>query len=178
MDLILLLVQSFWFVAPAYAANAFPPLMRGKRPIDGGRNFRGKRLFGDGKTIEGTIGGIVFGIFIGLIQLYFQPMIPSVIDGVVLNLPVLTIPIVVLLSIGALCGDIFGSFIKRRSGIKRGGSAPLLDQLGFLIFAFIFVSLAYSIDLYVVVVLIILTPIIHLIANIIGYFAKLKHQPW
>jgi len=178
MDLILLLAQSFWFIAPAYATNAFPPLARGKIPIDCGKTFCGKRIFGNGKTLEGTIAGIAFGIIIGSIQIYFQSSIPAVIDGVALNLAVMTFPIIILLSIGALCGDIIGSFIKRRINIRRGESAPLLDQLGFLIFAFIFASLIYSISIFIIIALIILTPVIHLIANIVGYVAKVKSEPW
>lgn len=178
MDILVLLAQAFWFIAPAYAANAFPPLVKGKRPIDNGKKWRGKRLFGDGKTIEGTVAGVVFGIIIGLIQIYGQQFIPVSVDGYVLNLTYMTFPIVVLLCIGTMFGDVLGSFIKRRINLKRGSSAPLLDQLGFLVFAIIFASLVYQPDIYIVITLLILTPIIHLLSNIIGYIARVKRQPW
>ena len=178
MDILLLLVQSFWLVAPAYAANGFPPLVKGRRPIDLGRTFRGKRIFGNGKTIEGTIAGIIFGIIIGSIQIYGQQFIPLSVDGIVLNLTVMTLPIVILLCLGTMFGDILGSFIKRRISLERGSSAPLLDQLGFLVFAFIFVSVIYPVEIPIIITLIILTPIIHLVANVIGYFIKVKRQPW
>jgi len=45
----LTILQAFWFIAPAYAANAFPPLVRGKKPIDRGKKFFGNRLLGNGK---------------------------------------------------------------------------------------------------------------------------------
>jgi len=176
--ILILLAQAFWFIAPAYAANGFAPLVKGKMPIDGGKKWRGKEIFGKGKTIKGTAGGIVFGIIIGCIQIYAQQFIPSAIDGHFLGLTFMTLELVILLSVGALVGDMIGSFIKRRIGLRRGAPAPLLDQLDFLIVAFIFVSFVYSIDVFIIITLIILTPIIHLIANVIGYIAKVKKQPW
>ena len=41
-------------------------------------------------------------------------------------------------SLGALVGDLVGSFVKRRVGLERGAQAPLLDQLGFYVFALLF----------------------------------------
>ncbi|MBI4154336.1 CDP-archaeol synthase, partial [Candidatus Woesearchaeota archaeon] len=61
------LVQALWFIWPAYCANAFPALMEGKRPLDFGKKLGGKRVLGSSKTIEGTAGGIAFGIIVGLI---------------------------------------------------------------------------------------------------------------
>jgi CDP-2,3-bis-(O-geranylgeranyl)-sn-glycerol synthase len=170
---ILLLLQAFWFIAPAYAANAFPPLMRGKTPIDRKKIYRGARLLGDGKTVEGFWGGIIFGVFIGSIQIFGQTYIPKE-----LGLNEMTFPIVLMLSLGTMAGDLIGSFLKRRMGMKRGESAFLMDQLGFLIMAFIFTAPFYIPGIPVIVVLIILTPLIHWFANILGYWIKVKRHPW
>lgn len=178
MDILTIIAQSFWFIAPAYAANAFPPLMRGKKPLDGGKTYRGRRIFGDGKTIEGTIGGIAFGVFFGCLQLFFQSSIPYQVENVVLALPQLTIPIIILLSLGAVFGDIFGAFIKRQAGLKRGAPAPGLDQLGFVVFAVLFASLLYALHPFDFIFLLIITPLVHLIANGIGYVTGLKQHPW
>src|SRR3989338_8621128 len=113
----LLLLQAFLFIAPAYAANGFPPLMRGKTPIDGRKMFKGHRLLGDGKTLEGFLGGVIFGVFIGSLQIYGQSYLPAE-----LGLAAMTFPIVFMLSIGTMAGDkktlegflggvIFGVFI-------------------------------------------------------------------
>jgi len=176
MELWVVLAQAFWFIAPAYAANAFPPLARGKAPLDFGRKFCGHRILGNGKTIKGTTAGIFFGIFAGSVQFYIQLYIPEAVNGVSLNLVVMTPMLAALLSAGAMAGDIAGSFIKRRLGKKSGKPLPLLDQLGFLVFALLFAGTMPSIE--AVIALLILTPIIHFIANIIGYFAKLKKNPW
>jgi CDP-2,3-bis-(O-geranylgeranyl)-sn-glycerol synthase len=174
-----LLAQAFWLIGPAYAANAFPPLVGGRMPIDLGKTFRGRRLLGDGKTIEGAIAGIIFGLFYGAIQILVQPHIPLAIDGKTLSLITITPSIVILIAVGALAGDSIGSFIKRRLDIPRGGSLLLLDQLGFLLVSLILASLVVKIDPYIVLTLIILTPLIHWIANLIGFYVmKVKKTPW
>ena len=171
MDIILLLIQAFWFIAPAYAANAFPPLMKGKRPIDRGREIRGNRLLGDGKTLEGFWGGIIFGVFIGSIQIYGQQFLD-------LGLAEMTFPIVFMLSFGTMAGDLIGSFIKRRMGMKRGESAPFMDQLGFLLVALLFAAPFHILPATHMLVLFLLTPILHWLANVVGYLLKIKKHPW
>lgn len=173
MGLELLLLQSFWFIAPSYAANGFPPLMRGKIPLDGGKMYRKRRLLGEGKTLEGLLGGIVFGVFIGSLQIYGQSYLPKE-----LGLAEMTFPIVFLLALGTMAGDIGGSFAKRRMGMKRGERALFLDQLGFLLMAFLFVSLVYIPSLDTMIVLVLLTPVIHWLSNVLGYYIKVKRNPW
>ena len=173
MEISLLLLQAFWFIAPAYAANGFPPLMRGRISIDNGRKLRGQRLLGDGKTLEGLIGGIVFGVFIGSLQIYGQSYLPQE-----LGLVEMTFPIIFLLTLGTMAGDIGGSFVKRRMGMKRGSRALFLDQLGFLLMAFLFTWPVYIARLDMMVVLVLLTPIIHWLSNILGYWIKVKRNPW
>jgi CDP-2,3-bis-(O-geranylgeranyl)-sn-glycerol synthase len=170
--ILLLLIQAFWFIAPAYAANAFPPLMKGKTSIDGKRVFRGNRLLGDGKTVEGFWGGIIFGVFIGSVQIYGQQFLPEI------GLVEMTFPIVFLLAFGTMAGDLIGSFIKRRMGMKRGESALIMDQLGFLILAIAFAAPYYAPTFPMLVLLVIFTPIIHWVANVFGYWIKVKRQPW
>ncbi len=170
-----LILQALWFIAPAYAANAFPPILKGRIPLDAGKKIGSDRIFGNGKTLEGTFGGILFGIFIGLMQIYGQPYIP-VEWG--LGLLAMTLPLVILLSAGALFGDIAGSFFKRRAGIKSGDSAPLLDQEGFVIMAVIFGALVFVPRLETFLMVLVLTPPIHWLSNIFGYIIKLKKHPW
>lgn len=168
-----LLLQSFWFIAPAYAANGFPPLMRGRAAIDSRRMLRGNRLLGDGKTWEGLLGGIVFGVFVGSLQIYGQAYLPRE-----LGLAEMTFPIVFLLALGTMAGDLGGSFVKRRMGMKRGERAMFLDQLGFLLMSFIFVSLVYLPGFDQMIILVVLTPVIHWLSNMLGYWLHVKRNPW
>jgi len=168
-----LILQALWFIWPAYCANAFPPLMKGKRPLDFDKNLGKNRFLGDSKTIEGTIGGVLFGVAIGLVQTKIYGYIPK--DTGFFEF---TIPIIVLLSVGALFGDIIGSFIKRRLAMEPGDPAFLLDQLGFLVFALIFASFIYIPQVLTIIILLIITPVVHVGTNILGYFLKLKKHPW
>ncbi len=172
-EILALIAQAFWLIAPAYAANAFPPLLKGKRPVDCGKSLNGNRILGDGKTIEGTIGGILFGILIGSLQILGYNYIPKE-----LGLTVMTLLLAFVLSSGAISGDIIGSFLKRRLGIESGRPLFPVDQLDFLLFSLLLASFIASISMWVALILIILTPLIHKTANIIGYLIGVKKNPW
>lgn len=170
-----IIINSFWLIIPAYCANFFPVLLRGRHPIDFGRKFiDGFRLFGDGKTIEGFFGGIFFGILVGLLLIYSQPLIQNMYP-LQFQHDLLS---VFLLTTGAVTGDMIGSFIKRRFGIKRGDSAPLLDQLDFLIFSLVMLSIISTLNIYWVIFLAIVTPLIHYSSNICAFLLKLKNEPY
>ena len=190
MEILLIGAAALWLIAPAFASNSFPPLMRGKRPIDRGKTWNGKRLLGNGKTIEGLIGGILFGVIFGMILMYFQPAIfelaanelttttSTTLETFNAVFPYLTFVMVFLLAAGAHVGDLIGSFIKRRVGFKRGRSAPLLDQLGFVIVSMLLVSPFYTFTIEIIIAALLLTPAFHLAGNVIGYVVGLKKEPY
>jgi len=168
-----LILQAVWLIIPAYAANGFPPLLKGSTPLDRGRTFRGRRVFGEGKTIRGTIGGIAFGTIIGLIQITGQSYLPA--D---LGLVEMSMPLVLLLTVGTMVGDILGSFLKRQIGMERGASLPIVDQDGFVVFALLLAALVYPAPIEHAIILMVITPPIHLLSNIGGYLIHVKKQPW
>ena len=163
-------LKIIWFILPAYIANATPVLIKGTHPVDFKKSFKKKRILGDGKTIEGAIGGTLIGFFVGLIQIQLN-------NSLTVLIPV-NYTIVFLLSFGAIFGDMVGSFLKRRFEIKRGEPAPLLDQLDFLIFALIFISPFIQLTTIQILILIIFTPIIHWLSNLIAYYIGIKDFPW
>ena|SRR3989344_2828744 len=173
VDIALLIFQALWLIWPAYCANAFPVVMKGKKPLDFNKRLGKERLLGKSKTIEGTVGGIAIGILIGLLQIQIHPFFPEE-----LGLMQFTLSLIIALSVGALFGDIIGSFIKRRLGIQPGKKTVPLDQLDFLVFALIFAGFFVIIDMKIIITLVVLTPPIHLITNFIGHSAKLKKRPW
>lgn len=169
-----IIINSLWLVWPAYCANLFPVFLKGKTPIDRGRNFiDGRRLLGDGKTIEGFIGGTLFGFFMGLVLVFFQTQFA--VPYLAFNHTALS---AFVLAFGALFGDLIGSFVKRRFDLKRGAKAPILDQLDFIVGSLCAVSLIIDIPLSWIVFLLVLTPIVHRESNILGYLLKLKKVPW
>ena len=70
------------------------------------------------------------------------------------------------------------SFFKRRIGIKRGQPWPPFDQLDFLTGGILLYSLTSIPDSRIVLILYMITPIGHLISNIIAYNLKLKNVWW
>lgn len=172
------LVEAIWLVIPAYAANGLMPLARGRRPVDGGRTWRGKPLLGKGKTWEGLVFGAIVGAIIGTVEMLAFPYLPWSIS----TEPLLIVPmgplLGLLLGLGAGIGDLAGSFIKRRVRIRRGGPAPLLDQEDFVVGSLLFASLLVSVQLGWWILLLVLTPLFHLAACIIGYLLKVKKEPW
>ncbi len=176
-----LILETIWLLLPAYTPNNFAVIFGGGTPLDFGKRFiDGKRILGDGKTIRGFVGGVLGGMFIAHIQ-----RIVERIFGVILysSMDYLSfLQLVSLLAFGAMVGDAFGSFIKRRFGVERGKSFPVLDQLTFLIFAFLFANLSpHFSNLFtseVIVTGILITPLLHLFVNVIAYKLGLKDVWW
>jgi len=180
-----LLELAVWFGLPAWIANATPVLGGGGRPIDGGRIYRdGYRVLGDGKTIRGFIVGIFFGILIGVGQMLAAPYLHPLLAQYVTVTPdmelvlYMQIPVAILMSFGALTGDIIGSFIKRRVNVKSGDPSPFMDQLGFIVVALIFAYPLIQPGAIYVIILILITLGIHWISNALGYLLGLKKHPW
>lgn len=156
---------------PAYFANMAPVFMSKfniaglKRPIDGGRvAWDGNRLTGDGKTWQGIVFAVIYGAIVGGI-LSLWGLKSSILIGAVIGF-------------GAIFGDLVGSFTKRRLKLKRGQNAGLLDSMDFIVFAILAALPFYNFELRQILLLLIINPILHRSANIIGYVLKLKDVPW
>lgn len=169
------LIHSILFVLPAYFANGAPVvgvrLIGHRTPLDlGARAWDGRRILGDGKTVEGLLVGVAAGTLIGAI---ISSLIPSLYRS---PLEPLT------LSLGAMAGDIFGSFVKRRLGLERGQPAPGLDQLGFLAFALLFSIIAFGVpewlDAATLIALAAITAALHLGTNYLAFALGLKPEPY
>ena len=171
-------VEAVWLIWPAYGANGLCMLAKGKRPIDGGRMWKGKPLLGPGKTWEGLLLGVVVATLVATLQMLAYPYLPWNASPVPLDIIPMTPLLGALMGFGAMLGDIAGSFIKRRLGIARGKPAPLLDQLDFIIGMLLFASFAVMLKWEWIVILLIITPVIHLCANFIAYLLKLKNVPY
>lgn len=179
VDLFVEFVKALFILFPAYAANGFPLLARGHRPIDMKRNwFDKKRIFGDGKTFEGFGFGLFAGFVIGALESYLYPDLNSYAMQYGVKLPLINLSIAFLIALGALSGDLAGSFIKRRLGLKRGSDVPLLDQWNFIIGTVLFVCWFTGITIWMFLIMLVITPIVHRTANIIAHRIKIKKEPW
>ena len=154
------LLETIYIYFPAYIANATPVVMTGGGPLDRGKNFvDGEPLFGDHKTVRGTFSGLAAGILVGYLQGRFTRGI--------------------LLSFGAILGDLVVSFIKRRLKLKPGAMFPIADQMSFIVLAVILVSIvppAPTLDRVGAILLATLP--IHYLSNVVAWMLKLKSSPW
>jgi len=175
---IYIFVEALYLILPAYAANGLAPVFKGKHPIDGGRKLVKNRLFGDGKTWEGLFAGMGVGAIIGLIQSIANPYLPWGVSAVPLTIVPMSALLGILLGLGAMLGDLGGSFIKRRSGLKRGAPAPLLDQEDFLIGSLVFACILVAVKFEWWILLLVITPVLHWVACVIGYLFKVKRTPY
>jgi len=167
-------------IIPAYVANAMADVFGGGRPIDGGRTFvDGRRILGSGKTVKGALGGVFSGTLCSFVEGII--VMTFVVETFSLSLYV---ALGCVIAAGAMSGDIFGAFMKRRLSLPSGAPAPPLDQLGFiltaLLFAFIFTNFIplVKITLGVVVIILVITPFIHILSCYIGYMLGKKRAPW
>ena len=172
-------VAVLYFILPAYVSNSGGLIFGGGTPLDMGKTDKnGVRWIGDGVTWRGLVGGTLIGTLVGAIQGYFGADLLSLYGDVIVT-PIAVgisngIIIGFLLAFGALIGDAAGSFLKRRLGIGRGKPAPILDQIDFLVVALLFASLVVKFTWEFIMIAIILTIIIHLIANTGAYLLGMK----
>ncbi|MCK5023828.1 MAG: CDP-2,3-bis-(O-geranylgeranyl)-sn-glycerol synthase [Candidatus Aenigmarchaeota archaeon] len=171
-------IEAVWILWPAYGANGLCMLSRGKYPIDGGKTFRGKQILGPGKTWEGLFTGAFIGMLIATFQMFMFPLLPWDLSPVQLNILPMSPLIGLVIGFGVMIGDLVGSIIKRRIGLARGKPAPLLDQLDFIVGMLVLLSFVAVLKWEWVVILLIITPVIHIIANRIAYIIKLKNVPY
>jgi CDP-2,3-bis-(O-geranylgeranyl)-sn-glycerol synthase len=179
-----------WLLLPAYIANAFATLPRGRGPpMDLGRIWArdGRRVLGPSKTWSGFLfagfAAMPFCLLEAWLILLAPPnlklvptLAPSVLDAV---------PLAAILTFGAMSGDAFGSFLKRRLGRDSGTRTILLDQLpfvlvpiavGFAAYPALFASVFGHWE--AVLWLLVYTLGLHVIFNWIGFRLGVKKVPW
>ncbi|MFQ5838061.1 MAG: CDP-2,3-bis-(O-geranylgeranyl)-sn-glycerol synthase [Thermoplasmata archaeon] len=181
------LVLSFWLFIPAYVANPAAVIFGGGAPVDLGKRWKdGRRLFGEGKTWRGLLGGGFSGVFVGILQ--WASLMPWGGSPFSHGSFPQFLGLVAALSFGALLGDLLGSFIKRRLGIEKGHKAPVLDQYDFVLGAFLLTGALYpgwTIAHYLsgeallgLLLIVGVTPLLHRAVNLVGYRIGKKEVPW
>ena len=156
--------EALLFIGPSYVANAAPLLFGGGTPLDGGRNFiDGKRIFGAHKTVRGFFAGVTVGTMIGLGE--------SLVDG---NLLLGGF----MIALGAVLGDLLGAFVKRRLNMKPGSPFPVVDQLDFVLGGLLLGSFFFPMSWTAILLVVLITPPIHLGTNLGAYLLGIKKTFW
>jgi len=166
MEIARLIIKALTFIFPAYCGNAVPVITSGSLSLDFGKKFLdGKPIFGKNKTFRGFFSGLAVGTTVGFVESVF------------FNYPLL---FGLLLSLGALFGDLTAAFAKRRLGLSPGDLLPVVDQVDFIIGAILF-SLPIRLQTLsweLLTTVLIVTPPIHLLTNFAAYKLGLKSNPW
>jgi CDP-2,3-bis-(O-geranylgeranyl)-sn-glycerol synthase len=157
--------------------------------MDLGRIWRrdGRRVLGPSKTWSGFLVGATLAVPFGMLEAALILAAPPNLALVPRWAPTVlgALPVVALVTYGAMAGDALGSFLKRRLGTPSGGRAFVLDQLPFVA-APILVGMAVDPQLFVTVFasweallwLLVFTLGLHAVFNWIGFHAGLKQVPW
>lgn len=183
MTLVDVVGTAIWAMLPAYVPNNAAVLAGGGPPVDGGRTWRGRRLLGDGKTWRGTAVGTAAGIVLALALNAVSTGVATATGFVPPSFPPVA---AVSLALGAMVGDLAASFLKRRSGRERGSSLPIVDQLDFAVVAlgltFITARSWFRATFLdppaVLLVVVLLTPLLHVGTNAGAYLLGLKEEPY
>lgn len=148
-------------------------------PVDFGKRWRGRPLFGSHKTFRGFFFGILGAIILVYIQrqlfissAYFRDI--SFIDYSAHNFILLGF----LIGLGVLLGDLVESFFKRRSSIKPGKPWIPWDQLDWVLGMLILLAFVYVPPLSVLAFIIIAFPLLHILFKHIGYYLGINTEKW
>lgn len=163
-----------WFFLPAGIANAAPvfankiPLLnRWKTPLDLGKSWRGKRIFGENKTLRGIVFGTLVAAGVGYLQQQLN------LDG----FPDTSAVIGAALGYGALIGDAAESFFKRQKGIKSGEKWFPFDQTDYIVGGIVFALPFTTLSLWFCIQILVVWFCMHILFAYIGYKLGLKDTP-
>lgn len=187
LDVVIIMFNGLWLFLPAMVPNSAAVVFGGGTMMDFGKSWRGRRIFGDGKSWRGFFGGACSGIVFGLILIGISALFGSD-DYWGFGEFWSCVGVLACLAFGAVLGDLCGAFIKRRFGMERGQKAPVLDQYDFVIGAFCITALFFPDWVYshfiegwhiaALIFIIAIMFIVHRSVNIIGYKMGLKKEPW
>ncbi len=170
------LLQAFLFFMPAGVANfspmfasRIPYLHKLNAPMDFGKSYRGKRIFGANKTWRGFISGALMGGATSLLVSYL--FVPNSSNAWY------TFLIGVVLGVGALTGDAVESFFKRQRSIAPSKSWFPFDQIDYIIGGLLFVYPLAPIPFILMGGILILYFGLHLLFSYLAYLIGFKKSP-
>jgi CDP-2,3-bis-(O-geranylgeranyl)-sn-glycerol synthase len=178
-DILFAIVSYVWFFLPAGVANMAPVIATrflGKgRPIDGGATIRGKRIFGDNKTWQGLIIGVIAGFVCYLLQLSLAHLAALRVVSVI-DYGSTSIFLGVALGLGALVGDLGKSFLKRQANVAPGKVWIPFDQLDYVVGGFLLTLPFIRLPLTFWLGLLVTFFVLHILVNLLGWLLGVKEN--
>ena len=179
----ILFAQLVWFFLPAGLANMAPVFAaklwpQWSAPVDGGRLWGGRPLFGSHKTWRGMVaatltGGAVFGV-----QYWLAGVAPTTAGWAPFDITAGPWWFGVVFGAAAITGDLLKSFAKRRIGVADGKPWVPFDQIDFLLAASLVAMLWYPLTWWMAGMMLVLGAGLTYLASLTAYYLKLKDVPW
>ncbi len=167
-----------WFLSLAGFSNMAPIfVMRApvlKYSADFGKTFRGKRIFGDNKTFRGIFAAVLFGTIFFILQKVFYIRFEFIQDISLFNYKTAPILYGIVVSFGAIFGDLVKSFFKRQWSVDSGGSWVPFDQIDYCAGALVFGAWFYMPHFTDALFILALGFIFHLLFRYIGYLLHIN----
>lgn len=133
-----------------------------------------ENYLGANKTWRGLIGGtLTGGVIFTLQKLAYQQGFTSL---TLIDYNGFSILLGFLLGFGALFGDLVESYYKRKRNIAPGKTWFPWDQLDFVFGGIAFSCFIYVPMIEVVLILLVASPLLHLIVNYLGYLIRIKES--
>jgi len=169
--MVFILFKALYFFLPAYFANMAPVIFR-KIPILSIPVQ--EKWFGKNKTWRGLVIATIIGTLVFWAQksLYSQGGFWE--EVALIDYSGHTILLGFLLGFGAILGDMVESFYKRRRNIAPGKPWIPWDQLDFVIGAIALSAFVYVPKIEVIIILLLASPVLHIIVNHIAYWLKIR----
>lgn len=161
---------------PAGVANMAPIIFNRlpflNVPVDFGRTWKGKPIFGSHKTYRGFVVGVIMAVGTAYLQKILYPHFESLslVDYSQINVVWLGL----LQGFGALGGDLVKSFVKRRLNIPSGQSWVPFDQTDAIFGALFLTSFIVDLSTQQIIVAVLTFGLLHPLANLLGYILKFK----
>lgn len=153
--------------APAFIANAAPVVLAVLPVLRSFNQPVWEPVLGRNKTWRGFIGGTVIGLCAALVLYAMSALFPFLMP-LYGNLP-RAIGAGLLLSSGALLGDMAKSAVKRRCHRPPGAAFPPWDGVDYMIGAIVFLLPLYRPGISGILVLLIAGHVLSLLANLLSY---------
>jgi hypothetical protein len=157
--------------APVLALDLLKPL---KRPLDGGARLRGRRLFGDNKTLRGaiviTVGVTVTTLLLSGWERWWSELPDDLTEHGALLYGV-------LLGLGVVLGELPNSFLKRQLDIAPGEQRlspggvllSIYDQADFVLVVWLLLLPLWAMAPWQAAFVFLVVTAVHLVINVIGY---------
>jgi CDP-2,3-bis-(O-geranylgeranyl)-sn-glycerol synthase len=158
-------------------------LLRGlKRPLDGGRTFRGRRVLGDNKTWRGAL-CMTTGVVVATVVLWQWDWWLDQLPGAVRA----STPLLVgfLIGLGTVLGELPNSFLKRQLDIAPGSrrrslggvALAVLDQGDLVLGIWVCLAPVWVMPVWLAAVAFAAIAAIHAVVNVVGYAIGARTAP-